>query len=141
MPGSGTPEVQVHDINGGITPSGLFWTVPLPPGAFDVSANGRRARLRLEDVCLIDTFQIFGTNMVPAAASLDVEWSAQGPFVARGSGDSVPPTDPAAFQAQFALARATGSFSGREIGFAFVSRGSSERGFAEMGFERNGVFL
>jgi hypothetical protein len=28
VPGTGTPATQVHDFNGGILASGLFWTVP-----------------------------------------------------------------------------------------------------------------
>jgi hypothetical protein len=73
-----------------------------------------------------------------------VEWRATGPAVPRGMGDSVAPTDPGAFLAEFAPAVSTGSFSGEEIGFAFESnRGASTdpRGYAQIGTERNGVFL
>ena len=37
-PGSGS---QVHDYNGGIQPSGLFWIVELPDSAFRVSRDGK----------------------------------------------------------------------------------------------------
>jgi hypothetical protein len=59
----------------------------------------------------------------------------------RGLGTSVGPTDPGALHGQFA--RAAGSFSGSALGFDFRSRrgASSDQGFAEIGTERNGVFL
>jgi hypothetical protein len=53
----------------------------------------------------------------------------------------VPPTDPAAFLGSFATARSTGIFSGSEVGFSFTGRGDTDRGYAQFGPERNGVFL
>jgi hypothetical protein len=97
-----------------------------------------------KDVPVIDTFQFAGTFLVPATVSFKVEWEATGPPKKRGSGKAVPPTDPAAFRGTFAPARSTGQFSGTELGFSFVSKpgASSERGgYAEIGTERNGVFL
>jgi hypothetical protein len=73
-----------------------------------------------------------------------VEWEATGPFVTRGFGSSVEPTDPGAFLARFAPAVSTGWFAGEEIGFDFESTGlasTSPRGYAQLGTERNGVFL
>ena len=81
--------------------------------------------------------------VIPATVSFRVKWEATGPLIERGSGAAVPPTDRAAFLGRFREARATGSFSGRELGFSFKSdpEASSDRGFAELGRERNGVFL
>ena len=81
--------------------------------------------------------------MIPATVSFQVEWEATGPLTQRGSGGSVPPTDPAAFLGQLAVARSTGTFSGVGLGFSFQSNGraTTARGFAEIGRERNGVFL
>src|SRR6266508_1712606 len=45
----GSP-VQVHDYNGGIQPSGLFWVVELPGDAFQVNHVGQRATLEASDV-------------------------------------------------------------------------------------------
>jgi hypothetical protein len=42
---------------------------------------------------------------------------------------------------RFATARSTGSFSGSELGFSFKGRGDTDGTFAELGSERNGVFL
>ena len=134
---------QVHDFNAGILPSGLFWVVELPEDAFRVSHDGRRATLDADDVCVIDSFQIFAPGGVPATVSFTVRWEATGPRELRGKGLTVPPTDPAAFLGRFATARATASISGAEIGFSFRSNPgvNSDRGFAELGPERNGVFL
>ena len=139
-PGSGE---QVHDHNGGIQPSGLFWTVPLPDHTFTSWGDGRHVILKAKDVPVIDTFQFGGPFMAPATVSFDIRWDALGPTLPYGAGAAVAPTDPAAFLGQFALAGSTGTFSGTQLGFRFRSDGgvSSERGFAQVGHERNGAFL
>jgi hypothetical protein len=139
--GPGSP--QVHDFNGGILPNGLFWTVAIPHGAFSMSGNRRHARLELHDVPQIDTFVFAGSNSAPATLDISAEWDATGPAQELGSGDTVPATDPAAFLGRFAPARATGTFSGTELGFSFASigRATSDLGFAELGTESNGAFL
>jgi hypothetical protein len=93
---------------------------------------------------VIDTFQFFGPNDTPALVDFHVEWEATGPAVARGLGTTVPPTDPRAFLGEFAPAVSRGSFSGGEIGFEFESdrrASTSPRGYAQLGPERNGVYL
>ncbi len=101
------------------------------------------ATLRATNVPVIDSFQFLGPNVVPAVVSFDIRWETTGPAAALGSGKAVAATDPAAFLGQFAPARSTGSFSGSELGFSFRSDPgvSSDRGYAELGQERNGSFL
>jgi hypothetical protein len=96
-----------------------------------------------KDVPVIDTFEFGGSFLVPATVSFLVEWEATGPSQNLGSGKAVGPKNPAAFRGTFARARSTGRFSGAELGFSFVSMpdANSERGYAEIGTERNGVFL
>jgi hypothetical protein len=139
-PGSGS---QVHDFNGGILASGLFWTPPLEDCDLRVSPDRRRAVLDVKGLQVIDSFHVFGPDNTPATMSFHIEWQATGPFVARGKGSAVPATDPAAFRARFAVARSTARFEASEFGFSFTSNPdvSTDRGFAEMGHERNGVFL
>jgi hypothetical protein len=137
--GPGSP--QVHDLNGGIPKNGLFWTVGLRRGAFDMSDNGRRARLHARGVPQVDTFEFAGANHVPATVDLEVRWEAIGPAEDLGSGDTVPATDPAAFSGRFAPARATAEIEGLELGFSFEAEGTSDDGYAELGVERNGIFL
>src|SRR6266508_3470224 len=123
----GSP-VQVHDYNGGIQPSGLFWVVELPGDAFQVNHGGQRATLEASDVCVIDSFQFLGPNSVPATVSFTGRWQATGTWERRGSGSAVSPTDPAAFLGRFAPARATGSFPGRSWGSASgLTRGQLRR--------------
>jgi hypothetical protein len=108
-----------------------------------MSRDGRRALLAAKDVPVIDTFQYAGRFLVPATVSFEVKWEATGPPKKLGSGKAVRPKDPAAFRGTFAPARSTGQFSGSELGFSFVSKpgANSERGYAEIGTERNGDFL
>jgi hypothetical protein len=143
VPGSGTPAEQVHDFNGGIPASSLCWTVPLPDYAIRFGRDGRRAVMEARDVPVIDSFQFFGPNQVPASLSFRIEWRAHGPFVARGAGATVQPTDMAAFRGQIAQAHSTGWFAGDELGFSFTSeRASSDHGgYAQVGFTRNGFWL
>ena len=133
----------MHDYNGGIPPSGLFWTVELPPRSFVVSHDRRQAVLQLRDLALIDTFTFFGPSDTPAVLNMTITWDALEDPVELGSGATVPPTDPAAFLGSFAKARSTAHFSGRQLGFSFRSDpgASSDDGYAEIGTERNGAFL
>jgi hypothetical protein len=139
-PGSGS---QVHDINGGVLASGLFWTLPLDDNALHVSDDRRRSVLDVDDIQVIESYRLFGPNTTPATLSFHIEWQATGPFVERGKDATVAPTDPAAFLARFAVARSTAEFEVSEFGFSFRSDPgvSTDQGFAEMGLERNGVFL
>lgn len=134
----------MHDLNGGILPSGLFWTVDLRKSAVDFKMDSHRAVLHVRNLSVVDTFQIFGPNDTPATVDLRVKWEASSPAVARGKGKTVPPTDPAAFLGEIAPAVSTLSVSAEEIGFEFESNegaSSSPRGYAQLGTERNGVFL
>jgi hypothetical protein len=140
VPGTGTPAEQVHDFNGGILASGLFWTVPVPDDALQVSRDGRRAVLDARDVPVIDSFQFFGPNQIAATASFRIEWRAIGPFEERGEGRSVPETDIAAFSGDIARAASRITATGEEWGFEFRSQGDTDGGYAQIGRTRNGIF-
>lgn len=114
-----------------------------PRRAFAVSDDGRRARLRIRDLPVIDSFVILGADTTPAVVNLDIEWTPTEEPQRRGQGASVDDTDPAAFTGDFATAEATGSFWGSQLGFAFRSddEATTEAGFAEFGTQRNGVYL
>jgi hypothetical protein len=106
--------------------------------------DGRRAVLQVKNLPVIDSFQFFGPNATPALVDFRAEWTATGPAVARGSGDAVPPTDAAAFLGQIAPAVSTISCSGEELGFKFASDSGATTaagGWAQIGTERNGVFI
>jgi hypothetical protein len=96
----------------------------------------------MRDVPVIDSFQFFGPNQSPATVSFRIEWRASGPFEQHGSGATVPPDDPAAFLGDIAPARSTAHCSGEEWGFSFSSDlAGTDRGYAQIGRSRNGVFL
>jgi hypothetical protein len=92
---------------------------------------------------VLDSFTFGGANQTPATVSLRVEWRAvEPPPQPRRRGSAVAPTDPAAFTGDFAAARSTAWFSGSELGFAFRSEeAGTDRGFAQLGRERNGALL
>jgi hypothetical protein len=140
-PGSGS---QMHDNNGGILASGLFWTLPVPDRALRVSRDRRRATLEVDDLQVIDSFQFGGAFQTPARVSFRVDWRAIGPSVPQGSGTAVPPEDKRAWLGEMAPALSTGRFKGEEFGFAFRSDGQARTdrgGYAQLGRERNGAFL
>jgi hypothetical protein len=92
---------------------------------------------------LIDTFTFFGPSDTPAVLSMTIEWEALAEPVPLGAGTAVPPEHPAAFRGQFAAAKSTAHFAGRQLGFSFTSDPgvSTQEGYAQIGTERNGVFL
>jgi hypothetical protein len=112
--------------------------------AVDFRMGSRRAILHVRNLPVIDTFQFFGPSDAPALVDFRVVWEATGPPVAQGMGRGVPPTDPRAFLGEIAPAVSLASISGEEIGFAFESNGrasSAPQGYAQIGTQRNGVFL
>jgi hypothetical protein len=137
-PGSGS---QVHDNNGGVLTSGLFWTLPVGDDQLRFSRDGRFAALDVEEVGVIDSFTFGNPAGTPATVSLRLRWAATGPTVARGHGSDALATDPAAFLGRFAVARSTAAIEGSEFGFSFTSNGNTDGTFAEVGRERNGSFL
>ena len=130
--------MQLHDFNGGIQPSGLFWIVQVPDDALEI--EGQTAELNVEHASVIDDFQFFAPGGVPGTVSIHIKWTASGD-VHHHEPTSSDPTDPANFEGEFRPATATGTFSGSELGLSFTASASSESTFAEMGDERNGMFL
>ena len=129
-------------MNGGIRPSGLFWTVQIPDHSFWISGDRRKARLRLRDVCLIDTFQFAAVYDSPALVSCDVKWCATGKSEKQGLGLKAGDDLSQAFEGDLAVADADGWFAGWGMGYDFKGHAKTNpQGFAEMGTERNGLML
>jgi hypothetical protein len=124
-------------------PLGFSGRSSFPTIRSGVSRQEKHARLHLRDLCLIETFTFFGPSDTPAVLNMTIEWDAPEEPVKLGSGNAVPPDDPAAFLGNFARAKSTAQFSGRQLGFSFRSDPgvSTQGGYAEIGTERNGVFL
>jgi hypothetical protein len=135
--------LQIHDFNGGVAPSGRFWTVPIPEDSVVVSPDGRQLTVVVQDLPLENDILRPVPNTVPATASFRIEWNGKKAQKRRGKGLEVAPTDPAAFLGRFRKAKATGIFSGAFEGFSFQSDVTppAKSRFAIVGTERNGVFL
>ncbi len=129
----------MHDFNPTVRHSGLFWLAQVRDSAFFVMGN--TARLRVQEIPLVDNTFFLGPGNTFVTANLDVTWTASGP-VEHFRPLSSDPTDPTNFAAEFRPALATGSFSVFQGDATFTSAGASSDGiFAEMGTERNGFFL
>jgi hypothetical protein len=113
--------LQIHDFNGGVAPSGRFWTVPIPEDSVVVSPDGRQLTVVVQDLPLENDILRPVPNTVPATASFRIEWNGKKAQKRRGKGLEVAPTDPAAFLGRFRKAKATGIFSGAFEGFSFQS--------------------
>ena len=137
-PGSSSP---VHDFNGGIAPSGLFWTVPLPAGSVVVAPGGKTLTVDARDITLIDTFTAPSFGNVAGTVNFQMTWTGRSGRVRRGRGRMAKAGTTAAFAGRFfKKANATGTFSGSQPAFSFTS-GPTTSLFAELGTEKNGVFL
>ena len=122
----------------------MFWTLPVRDEALWVSRDRRRAKLEVDDLQVIDSFQFFGPFQTPSRVSFTAEWRATGPALPQGLGNTVPPEDKRAWLGTMAPALSTARFKGKEFGFSFRSDSlaSTDRGgYAQLGRERNGVFL
>lgn len=139
--------VQTHDYNGGIAPSGLFWTVRVPDDALTRDDATGTARVVLTDFPVVDSYQIFSGTEDPATVSFDITFTPIGPprHLTPASND---PLDPRNFAGEFKDAFATGTFSasgftsfGSGVPFSFSGTADTAFSWAEMGTQQNGSFL
>ncbi len=76
------PTYQVHDWEPGIADSGLFWTIPISPGAIKADPSSGRARFRVEALKIGDYHDFFnaigGGTPIPSRVSFDVVWEGGG---------------------------------------------------------------
>ncbi|MBT8217388.1 MAG: hypothetical protein KJO17_11105, partial [Acidimicrobiia bacterium] len=114
----------------------------IPSSGFSVGGGGREARLTVENIPIPDTFQFANNASISAEISVDVSWTATSAKTTRGFGTDVPADDPGAFLGDFCDASSHGYASGAETGFQFeTNRMTADGFFAELGNQRNGVFL
>jgi len=131
--------VQLHEFNATILPSGLFWTTQVPDSALTIDEDS--VRLHLENVGVVDNLTLGGSGQTFSLVNIDVTWSNLGEVQHFRPGSSVP-TDPTNFAGRFRFANAVAILSGSQSEFSFSSTDASSSGvFAEVGRERNGIFL
>jgi hypothetical protein len=107
------------------------------------SGDGRTVTVKAKDIAVKDSFTFGGPNEVAARVSFTVKWRMNTDH-ARSYEASHDRKSPQAFEGTFWDATATATMSGSESGFSFTSSGVSTRGpkgWAEVGAERNGVFV
>ena len=105
-----------------------------------MSAEGT-AHLHLTEAATIDNTFIFGPGTEYSNATFDLTWTPSGEVQHFRPGSS-DPTNPSNFAADMRLATATGSFTVIQYGVTYTINNASSAGvFAEMGTERNGLFL
>jgi hypothetical protein len=146
-PSLGTPPVQIHDLNPGIEPDGLFWTVALPDDSVDVNFGNGFASLEGTKVPIDDYGNIAnallggGPAPVPGLVSFTVEWSGVDERVKIRNTD--PPLEGGGFAGEFIRNDAQMEWTAVVGNLKFVSDPleTSSSDFAEIGRERNGAFF
>ena len=134
---------QVHDFDPGITKKGLFWTTAIDSDGITAHLDAGRARMRDEDVSVLDYFNIPNALTdgaatgppVAASVSFDVRW--------RNPYDHYRVRDfDQDFAGEFWLSDATINWSGEnDNGDSFTSSPEGQTVvFAQFGTERNGKY-
>ena len=141
----GDPSVQEHDFNPGIAPSGLFWTIPIEPGAIKFDPATGEASLRVHALKISDYHDILnsiglvdGPPPLPSRVSFDVRWAGHGAAV--DLHDST-----FGFMGHYVTGPATISFTGSnddsDVVYTSDPIGQSNPGPPAVGAEQNGVFF
>jgi hypothetical protein len=131
---------QIHDFDLGITPDGLFWTVPLGANSLTVDPGNGRASLKVTDLAAFDYFSLpnaFSRGAFePAVVSFELHW-------ARGLKKTKIRDQVNGFAFDGVLNSATMSWTASSAGETYQSapEKTSFSLFAEVGHERNGVFF
>ena len=138
----------MHDFNGGIRPSGLFWVVQVPDDAVKITED--TVTISLMNVAVVDQIafpgNIFlGSTGFPATLTLNMTFQKQGrPRNVRPT--SASPISPFSWAGEMSDATYHGTFSVAYNDGKFSATGNfgstaAEQVFAEMGTERNGSFV
>jgi hypothetical protein len=139
---------QVHDFNGGIGSNGLFWIVQVPDDA--VKTTEDTLTISLTNVAVVDQIAFpgnltLGSTGTPATLSLSMTFQKTGmPRKIRPT--SADPLSPFTWAGEMSDATYSGTFSvaytdGTDDKFSAQGSFGSTQIFAEMGTERNGLFV
>lgn len=135
------PDHQVHNIDMGNVPDGLFWTIRLHERNVAFDFREGTAAMRAADVDFVDFHTLDNAlrhgDADAASASFRVRWGDAGkPFRLRDENNG--------FEGEFRETAAVVEYTARTAaGFEFVSdpAETSQAVFAVIGHERNGVFF
>ena len=128
----------LHDLNPGILPSGLFWTIEIPEESIQVSLGKGRASMEADDVPILDDIYVDG-QPTPGFVSFTVVWSGANERLNIRNDDPVY----GGFTGTFIRNTAQMEWTATVGDFTFVSAplATSSSLFAEIGHERNGIFF
>jgi hypothetical protein len=135
-PGPGAP--ILHDLNPGILPSGLFWTIEIPKKSIQINLGKGRASMKVDDVPILD--DVYGNPPpTPGSVSFTVVWSDVDERLKIRNDDPVY----GGFAGIFIRNTAQMEWTATVGDFTFVSAplATSSSLFAEIGHERNGIFF
>ncbi len=137
--GQAAPANQIHDFHPPISPSGLYWVVPVPEGGLIISPDGQTVTLEMKNIAVVDQPRWPALDAVgmPAVMSFKMIWEA--------TDEKIIYDDP---QKQFRVEgyRATSQLEAQvkvpSIGFSWKSDPLSEShaNFAIIGNEVNGRY-
>jgi hypothetical protein len=139
------PGAQIHDLNPGILPNGLFWTIAIPSDDIQVHLGQGVASMEATDVPIHDYGDIpsalsgGGPTPTPGVVSFNVTWSGA------DERRNIRNEDPVfgGFAGEFIRNTAQMEWTATVGDFTFVSDplATSSSVFAEIGHERNGFFF
>ena len=142
---------QIHDLNPGIEPDGLFWTLALPDDSVTVNLSNGFASMAVTNLAIED-YHDFGNSFggggpgipgpsVPAQVSFTVVWSGVTSRANVKNTDS--PSNGGGFAAELVRNVAYMEWSATVGDLQYVSDplATSASVFAEIGHERNGSFF
>jgi hypothetical protein len=77
------PANQIHDFHPPISPSGLYWAVPVPPRGLTISPDGNTLTLEMRNVDVVDQPQWPALDAVatPAHMNFKMVWKSTGEAV------------------------------------------------------------
>ena len=131
---------QLHDFAPPIPPSGLFWTIPIPPQSATIHLDKAAASFTLRDLPIPDwgtmRYGTAGGPHVPANVSFAARWNGV-LFRAHRRHERQ------RWVGEYIQTTATIAWSAREEGFRFQSdpAHTSRSNSAVMGRHRSGVFF
>jgi len=137
--GPAVPANQIHDFHPPISPSGLYWVVPVPPGGLTVSPDASAITLEMNNVAVVDQprWPALDSIATPARMHFKMVW--------KSTGEAVRYEDPSR-QYRFTGTRATCQLEARvevpSINFSWKSDPleTSHADFAIIGDEVNGRY-
>jgi len=139
--------VQIHDLNPGIKPDGLFWTIAIPDEGIEVHLGEGFASMEATNVPIDDYGNIGnalfggGPAPIPGVVSFTVEWSGVNERIKLRNNNS--PASGGGFAGEFIRHAAQMEWTATVGDLMFVSDplATSSSVFAEIGHERNRTFF